>query len=217
MPEAAGGGTRQRGRPRGSQGAELLDIARRTFLERGFGGTTMDAVAAEARISKNSLYRDYPSKDALYAAVVADWVVRGRDAMRPHLEALLADEDPARGLLRLARILQAGVLSPAVLQMRILVAAEAARSPEVAADYVANSWNRNIAALADAFAELAERDLIITDDPRLAAEQFTWLVLAAPLNEQTLQARAGTVSDPALERIADQAVETFLARFGPRV
>lgn len=204
---------RPRGRPRGSHGAELLGIARRAFLTHGFPGTTMDAVAAEAKISKNSLYRDYPSKDALYAAVVADWVERGRDAMRPHLDELLAADDVVGGLHRLASILQSAVLSPAVLQMRILIAAEAARSPEVAADYVANSWNRNIVALADTFAELSDRGVIKIDDAHLAAEQFTWLTLAAPLNRQTLEARAGTIAQQELDRIAQEAVETFLARF----
>jgi len=40
---------------------------------------------------------------------------------------------------RLARVLRAGLLSQPVLQMRTLVAAEARRFPEVAADYVTSA------------------------------------------------------------------------------
>ena len=68
--------TRPRGRPGGSSGAALLTIARQVFLANGYVGATMDAVAAGARISKQTLYRRYPSKDVLYAAVVHDWSTR---------------------------------------------------------------------------------------------------------------------------------------------
>jgi TetR/AcrR family transcriptional repressor of mexJK operon len=204
----------RRGRPGGSTGSDLLAIAREVFLVQGFAGTTMDAVAAGARISKQTLYRQYASKDVLFAAVVRDWVDQGSEAMRPHTRALLDAPDVRDGLLRLARILQAGVLSGPVLQMRTLVAAEAERFPEVAADYVARSWDRNQAFLAGALAELAARGRLVIDDPDVAAEQFTWLVLAAPLNRLTLQAATQPYGDRDLARIATEAVTTFLSRFG---
>ena len=93
-----------------------------------------------------------------------------------------------------------------------LVAAEAARHPDVAARYVAESWDRNIAALAEAFAALARRGRLRAEDPLVAAQQFTWLVVGVPLNEQTLRdTRPGPA---ALEAIAESAVDTFLARYG---
>jgi TetR/AcrR family transcriptional repressor of mexJK operon len=205
----------KRGRPGGSTGGDLLAIARQVFLAQGFAGATMDAVAARARISKQTLYRHHPSKEALFAAVVRDWVDRGYDAMRPHTRALLQAPGVRDGLLRLASTLQAGVLSGPVLQMRTLVAAEAERFPEVAADYVARSWNRNQRLLAEALAELAARGDLHVEEADIAAEQFTWLVLAAPLNRLTLQAAAPGSGDQDLERIATEAVTTFLSRFGP--
>ncbi|WP_019200597.1 TetR/AcrR family transcriptional regulator [Tsukamurella sp. 1534] len=206
---------RLRGRPGGSSGADLLAIARGLFLDRGFGGTTMDAVAAGARISKQTLYRQYPSKDDLYAAVVRDWVDRGRDAMRPHLDALMATEDAAQGLRALARTLQAGVLSSPVLRMRTLVAAEAQRFPDVADDYVRRSWDRNQALLAEALAHLATRGLLHIDDPAAAAEQFTWLALAAPLNRLTLTGGRRGCTQQESDAVAEEAVATFLARYAP--
>ncbi len=206
---------RRPGRPRGTAGAALLDIARQEFLSRGFAGATMDSIASAARISKASLYRDYPSKKELFATVVSDWVDRGRDAMKPHTDALAAAEDPVAQLRRLAAVLHRGVLSPAVLQMRTLVAAEAPRFPTIAADYVERSWERNISTLADAFADLTEQGVLRADPARTAAEHFTWLVLAAPLNRLTLEGNARPYTEDELDRIADEAVATFLARFGP--
>lgn len=213
--DSASEAPRPRGRPGGSSGADLLTLARDLFLDRGFAGTTMDAVAAAARISKQTLYRQYPSKDELYAAVVRDWVDRGRDAMRPHLDALMAADDAGRGLRALARTLQTGVLSAPVLRMRTLVAAEAHRSPDVADDYVRRSWDRNQALLADALAHLADRGLLDLDSPATAAEQFTWLALAAPLNRLTLTGGRMGCTQEESDAVADEAVATFLARYAP--
>jgi TetR/AcrR family transcriptional repressor of mexJK operon len=206
----------RRGRPRGSGTEELLSIARQMFVVHGYRGTTMDAVAAESHVSKQSLYRDYPSKDALFSAVVRDWVDRGYDAMRPHAVALAQARHARQGLLALARVVQAGLLSPAVLQMRTLIAAEAQRFPDVAADYVARSWTRNLHTLAEALSTLNERGLLSIDDPELAAEQLTWLVVAAPLNRLTLQAGADPYDEDELEAVAVQGITTFLSRYRPK-
>jgi TetR/AcrR family transcriptional regulator, mexJK operon transcriptional repressor len=95
-----------------------------------------------------------------------------------------------------------------------MVAAEAERFPDVASDYVRRSWDRNVRLLADALSALNGRGLLRIDDPRLAAEQFTWLVVAAPLNRLSL---GGPRPYPAsqLQSIAAEAVATFLSRFGP--
>lgn len=205
----------RRGRPRGSETSEVLSIARHLFIAQGYRGTTMDAIASHAHISKQSLYREYPSKGALYAAVVRDWVERGYDAMRPHTTALSEAPETREALLGLARILQAGLLSPPVLQMRTLIAGEAQRFPEVAADYVTRSWVRNIQMLAEALSALTRRGILRIDDPDVAAEQLTWLVVAAPLNRLTLQAGAHPYDQDELEAIATQGVTTFLSRYGP--
>lgn len=211
--DTAGPVPRRRGRPGGSTGTDLLAVAREIFLAHQYAGTTMDAVAAQAKISKQTLYRQYPSKDELYAAVVRDWVDRGRDAMAPHLAQLRDTTDVRAGLLDLARILHAGVLSGPVLGMRTLVAAEAGRFPAVAEDYVHRSWDRNQALLADALRHLGTRELLRLGDPEVAAEQLTWLVLAAPLNRLTLTGGAAQYSPDELEAIAQEAVTTFLDRY----
>ncbi|WP_322921218.1 TetR/AcrR family transcriptional regulator [Nocardioides renjunii] len=207
--------TRRRGRPSGSQGDDLLSVARAVMLERGLDGATVSEVAARARISKSSLYREHASKDELYSAVVRDWAARGRGAMRPALDALLAADDVRAGLLALARTVQAGVLAPDVVRMRRLVAAESLRFPEVAAGYVADSWDANIADLAEALRELDRRGALSIDDPATAAHQITWLAVGEHLNARTLQAGATEVDPADLAAVAVSAVDTFLARYAP--
>jgi TetR/AcrR family transcriptional regulator, mexJK operon transcriptional repressor len=202
---------RRPGRPSGCQGAELLGVAREVFLEFGFAGATMQEVASRARISKSSLYRAHESKDELFAAVVKDWAERGRDAMRPHLDRLLAADDIHGAFVELATTLQAGVLSLDVIGMRRLVAAESDRFPETAASYLADSWTSNINALADAIRELAARGRVHVADAWLAAHQFTWTAVGAALNAQTIAGSSAITPAIELSRFATAAANTLVA------
>lgn len=49
---------------------EVLDIASETFLSKGFDGTSINVMAREACISKESIYRYFGSKEDLFLAVV---------------------------------------------------------------------------------------------------------------------------------------------------
>ncbi|MDY6983640.1 MAG: TetR/AcrR family transcriptional regulator [Pseudomonadota bacterium] len=49
---------------------EVLDIASETFLSKGFDGTSINVMAREAGISKESIYRYFGSKEDLFLAVV---------------------------------------------------------------------------------------------------------------------------------------------------
>ncbi len=49
---------------------EVLDIASETFLSKGYDGTSINVMAREAGISKESIYRYFGSKEDLFLAVV---------------------------------------------------------------------------------------------------------------------------------------------------
>ena len=51
---------------------QITDAARRLFLSQGFARTSMDAITAEAGVSKQTLYAYFPSKDDLLLAIVAE-------------------------------------------------------------------------------------------------------------------------------------------------
>lgn len=73
-PGDAGEFRRGRGRPKVAaddvRRAEITAIARETFLEVGYAGTTMDVVATRCRISKQTLYRLFAGKTELFSAIV---------------------------------------------------------------------------------------------------------------------------------------------------
>ena len=62
---------RHRGRPLCNDRHEaILRAATSLFMERGFGGTSMDAVAKEADVSKQTVYSHFSTKDNLFSSSI---------------------------------------------------------------------------------------------------------------------------------------------------
>jgi AcrR family transcriptional regulator len=57
-------------RTRAARRQRLLDAARETFLRDGYHGATMERVAEDAGVSKQTLYNYFPDKDALFIALM---------------------------------------------------------------------------------------------------------------------------------------------------
>jgi AcrR family transcriptional regulator len=49
---------------------QILDGARRCFLEHGFDGASMNDIVKEARVSKGTVYAYFPSKEKLFEALI---------------------------------------------------------------------------------------------------------------------------------------------------
>jgi AcrR family transcriptional regulator len=63
----------QRGRPRDPElGQRILDAAQRHFDDHGLERASMDAIAADAGVSKTTVYANFASKERLFQAVVRD-------------------------------------------------------------------------------------------------------------------------------------------------
>jgi AcrR family transcriptional regulator len=63
-----GGSGRSRGRPRRAAArSAIIDATLRLLAERGFRGATIDAIAAEAGVGRNTIYRRWPAKEELIA------------------------------------------------------------------------------------------------------------------------------------------------------
>ena len=90
--------------------------------------------------------------------------------------------------------------------------AEAGRFPELGAAFHASGPARAHARLVDFFDGTRARGELAIDDPETAAEQFTALCKAGLFLRALL---GGPPAGPEeIERVADEAVRTFLARYG---
>jgi AcrR family transcriptional regulator len=117
-------------RPRSTRAhALVLDAAQTLFAERGFDATSMDAIAATSGVSKATIYKHWPDKDALCLEVMER--IHGREGPLPDLDS---------GDLRADLIAVLGHRPPeryAELRERIIphLMAYSARNPEFA-----NAW-----------------------------------------------------------------------------
>jgi TetR/AcrR family transcriptional repressor of mexJK operon len=110
---------------------EILRAARPIFLRDGLGGTTLDRVATEGGISKMTLYRHFPSKEALFEGLVTGMC----EDMREGLEnAPFADinESAANRLAHELRAFTAALIEPDYLSLYRLIVADGWRFPDLA-------------------------------------------------------------------------------------
>jgi len=163
----------------------IIDVARRLFLEQGYGSTSIDQIALLAHISKRTLYHRFQDKAALFAVVVGDIVTRLRPpgaADTDALAKLASGPDIAVILHRLAQLALAAALTPEALALTRLLIAEAIRFPELARAAEAEGSRREgivlIAALLDRETKAGR---IAVTKPDFAAEQFLQMVVSVPI------------------------------------
>jgi TetR/AcrR family transcriptional regulator, mexJK operon transcriptional repressor len=194
----------------------ILAAAATLFLRNGYRGTSMDEIAALARVSKQTVYKHFADKERLFAEIVVGTVDEASD--RVHDEVLeLADSGDIEADLRdLARRQLSMVMQPKLLQLRRLVIGEAGRFPDLGRTFYERGPARTLTALADAFERLAARGLLQLDDPVVAAQHFNWLIMSNPLNQAMLLGRDEPPTRAELSRHVDTGVRAFLGAYGPR-
>ena len=90
-----------RGRLPGPERREqLLDVAGERFAELGFHALSMEAIAEAAGVSKPVLYQHFPSKRALYVAVVEDAVAEVQRQITQALEGTTDNRERVEGAVQ---------------------------------------------------------------------------------------------------------------------
>jgi AcrR family transcriptional regulator len=198
------------GRPSLQEAAQLrdriLDVATELFFARGFGATSIDAVAQHAHISKRTFYHRFKDKPALFGAVLHRIIERLRP---PATIPLLAGAEVQDILQRLAGTILHAALTPQALALHRLIVGESARFPKLAAAVTTEGATQEaITLIAGVLARETRAGHLALDDPFLAAEQFLQMVLSVP---QRRALGLGKPMTPAeLDRWARGVVDLFL-------
>lgn len=191
----------------------ILAAATEVFLQNGYLGASMDQVAARAAVSKQTVYKQFEDKEHLFAEIIDATTVEVVDRFaQAFANALDQATDTRQAFRDLARRFLGSLMEPDVLRLRRLVIAEADRFPDISAAWFERGFHRSLVLLGEAMGRMVDRGMLRPlPDPTLAAYQFAGLVMYKPMNQAMF---AGTSARPAageLDRIADQAVEVFLA------
>lgn len=160
--------------PRGTA-ARIRAAARVLFLARGYEGTSMDAVAAAAPVSKRTLYHHFESKADLFQAVIEEsWSHLTRTPLLPTGAAADPATAEPRAVLR-AYVTRLGEHwdRPDVIPLLRLVIAEAPRFPELSQAYFAAGKEPAVKGLSAYFDTLRAHGCLKPGlEPALAAAQF---------------------------------------------
>jgi TetR/AcrR family transcriptional repressor of mexJK operon len=188
----------------------ILEAAREAFVRSGYGGSSMDEIAAVAKVSKQTVYKHFADKENLFTEIITEDMDRRSDEL---IRALSDTEDADGDLRHLARRHIASIVKPEVMRVRRMVIGEADRFPELARVWSQTGVERGLAKLAERLADLSRRGLLRVEDPALAAQHFNWLILSIPMNTAMFDPDAQFTREE-LERYADEGVGVFLAAYG---
>lgn len=155
--------------------ARILQAALTVFSQAGYSGATMDAVAAEAGMSKPTLYQYFASKEALFQAMLL-----------PHRDRMLTPfaQPSGRGLahdlLNFAWAYADTVMEPEMLALARLIIGEVQRFPEIGAAYQAAGPDRLLHGMMRWLEGQRDAGRLAFDDAELAAQDLWGLILSAP-------------------------------------
>lgn len=109
----------------------VLDAALRLFVEHGYPGTSMDAIAEAAGVSKPVVYDCYASKEELFRALLEREEKRLLESVAATMPGDLASEDPEEMLCEAwTALFQAAAAAPD--SWRVIVDSERVADPAVA-------------------------------------------------------------------------------------
>jgi TetR/AcrR family transcriptional regulator, mexJK operon transcriptional repressor len=190
----------------------ILGAAFDIFQEKGLHGATMLEIATAAKVSKETLYARFDSKEGLFYALLA-W---GSEKMAFDLAALdeCIDTDPVGALTTFAATTLEKIMQPESIEVHRIVVAEAKRMPEVARVFDEFTCQAATQMLDRVVNSLERQGLARVEDRAYFADAFIGL-LRGNLHHAVL---IGVASPPSPEEVAIhacRATEALLRIFAP--
>jgi AcrR family transcriptional regulator len=214
-PETPGADKPRRGRPRSAAKRHaILTAATDVFLRQGYETATLDAVAAAAGVSKQTIYSHFTDKQTLFVAVVDAARSRTGDPEIMGLRWRLDPTDVQGSLTTFGEALLATTLTAEVAALRRIMIAELHRRPALRDLWDSGAPNATATHLATEMATLDAQGVLSIPSVPLAVEQYISL-LVHPAQMRSLY---GVTPLPASARrdIASAAAAMFVRAYEPR-
>jgi AcrR family transcriptional regulator len=191
-----------------SKRRQIMDGARKVFMDLGFDGASMGEIARAAAVSKGTLYVYFADKCALFEAIVEEETLQHGQLVfnfDPQREVETTLKEFGRAYIHL-------ICRPGGGSAIRTVMAIAERMPDVGRRYYECVLDKTIKRLADYLAaHVAIGDLAI-DDCGLAAAQFMEVCKATLFLPFIFQA-APAPSEERIDAVIDSATRMFLATY----
>lgn len=193
---------------------QILTGARRVFLRDGFAAASTDDIAAEAKVSKRTLYVYYPSKEELFADVMRRLTIEN-----PQTRALESIEEMSPGdrgelrrdLMELAQKIVATMMQPDYLALLRTTIADTHRFPQLGGLFRATVPERALRSFAVFVERSRERGVVSPDvEGDTAARMFIGPLLTyAILNGLFAEGPPRQPGTEKLEEIVDMYIKAI--------
>lgn len=193
----------------------ILLAARKLFVQRGYGGVNLDAIAKKAGVARQTLYNNFGSKEALFRAMLdAHWAgFSGDDAFEGLDEIEKAGASAEEILREVANRMVKFVEDADQISFTRLVISESRRLPWIGKEFYDAGKGPLVNGLAELLRGLSERKLLDCPKPLLAAHQFFGLILELMFWPYVMAIGPATSELPLPEEAVDEAIRMFMARY----
>src|SRR6201996_2417240 len=201
------------GRPKDlEKRAAVLQAAKRLFTTQGFDGTSMDAIAAAAGVSKLTVYSHYQDKERLFAAAVECVCAEQMPA-----EIFMADlKGPIRKqLVTIAKAFFALITSQEAVAVHRTIVANARQSPKLAELFWEAGPKRTQRAFESFLRDEQQAGKLDIPELHRAATQF-FCLLKGELHARMEFGCCGEVGEQEIDDHIDATVDFFLRAYTPR-
>ncbi len=197
-----------------SKRVSILDAAANVFCREGFSGASIDEIAIEACVSRQTIYNHYREKETLFVAVIEDVMERANAALFSMLSTFPDKPDNLHQDLSdfAVRLTKNCLCNHDGKFLRRLVQMEGERYPHLFEGWRQHGPCKISSTLGALLAKLSHKGALRIDDFDLAARQFLALVNA---DLQMTYLFGGKPSDEELHSAASNAVATFLRAYAP--
>ena len=203
------------GRPSKGDAAEtsnrIIDAAAELFAAQGFAATSIEQVASACSAGKDTIYRRFPSKDALFGAVVERLRTRTLERLEIEIDSAGGDGDALARLRRVARWFLTVNLDPDMVAFKRIALSEAFVLGEERQD----QWESDpiMDRLVALVSEAQESGMLGGGAPQAIASHLLHSIVFGPSNDAML-GRTTYASTEAQDSYFDRAWTLFLRGAG---
>jgi TetR/AcrR family transcriptional repressor of mexJK operon len=165
----------------------ILVAAFQVFVEKGLSGATMLEIATRAKVSKETLYDRFDSREGLFYALMA-WGARQTACKFDDFEARLA-ADPVRTMEDLIRDTLTAMLHEESIAVRRIAMSAAFQMPDVGLVYSEMTCGVGLPMIRELGAALSARGVAQIDDLDAFADAFIGLMRGNLVDEVCLRVR----------------------------
>lgn len=149
----------------------IILAARLLFLERGYGATSMDAIASQASVTKQTLYGYFADKRTLFISVIED-VMGDTSGLDLSLDELRSIDHLRRVLLDIGAHINGVIAETDYIQLLRVVIAETITEPGLGKLFERGVTARALRSLTTLFGTAKKNGVIAIGYPAITAQLF---------------------------------------------